>query len=46
MRKTNLGVNVNIHNLLGKEYSLTGNSITYKLPQERRWLLVELTYKI
>ncbi len=42
----NLGVNVNIHNLLGKEYSLTGNSITYKLPQERRWLLVELTYKI
>ena len=41
-----LGVNVNIHNLLGKEYWQSGSSITYKLPQQRRWLLVELTYRI
>ena len=41
-----LGVNVNIHNLLGKEYWQSGSSISYTLPQQRRWLLVELTYRI
>ncbi len=41
-----LGVNVNIHNLLGKEYWVAGWSSFYNLPQQRDWLLVELTYKI
>ncbi len=41
-----LGVNVNIHNILGKEYWQSGKSIIYNLPQQGRWLLVELTYKI
>gem|GEM_PF-1102685 len=42
----NLGVNVNIHNLLGTQYWQTGKSINYNVPQQGRWLLVELTYKI
>ena len=42
----NLGVNVNIQNLLGKEYRQSGNAINYNLPQQGRWFLVELTYKI
>ena len=40
----NLGVNVSIHNLLGKEYWQTGNSVGYNLPQQRRWFLAGLTY--
>ena len=42
----NLGVNVNIHNVLGKKYWQTGMSLGYNRPQHGRWLLVELTYKI
>ena len=41
-----LGVNVNIHNLLGTQYWQTGMNISYNLPQQGRWFLVELTYKI
>jgi len=42
----NLGVNVNIHNLLGTQYWQSGLSTLYNVPQQRRWFLVELTYKI
>ncbi len=41
-----LGVNVNIHNLFGTRYWQTGMNISYNLPQQGRWFLVELTYKL
>ncbi len=41
-----LGINVNIHNLLGTRYWQTGMNVGYNLPQQGRWLLVGLTYKI